>query len=210
MRDINCRAIALDLDGTLTDSEKRLPAKNKEAIWKAIDRGCAVILASGRPVLGMADIANELELNTRGGYVLAYNGGCITDWKTGELIYEKMLPAKCIHDICEFSRANGVVALTYNDSEIVAENDTDEYVIKESRCNNANVLKVDSLEKYIDYDISKILVVGEHEKLLPVQRDLLERHSDSLDAFFSESYFLEVVPNVVIKSSSLDFLLNNL
>lgn len=45
------RAIALDLDGTLTDSNKQLPKENKEAIWKAIDSGCAVILASGRPVL---------------------------------------------------------------------------------------------------------------------------------------------------------------
>lgn len=37
------RAIALDLDGTLTDSNKQLPQKNKEAIWKAIDSGLSLI-----------------------------------------------------------------------------------------------------------------------------------------------------------------------
>ena len=204
------RAIALDLDGTLTDSNKQLPKENKEAIWKAIDSGCAVILASGRPVLGIAAIADELELKERGGYVLAYNGGSIIDWKTGKLMYENMLPAECIHDICDLADENGVVALTYNDDSIVAENDTDEYVIKEAKCNNAPVLKLDNLEEYVDYPVSKFLVVGEHEKLLPVQEALLSKHGDRLDAFFSESYFLEVVPKGVSKSASLDSLLTGL
>lgn len=34
-----------------------------------------VILASGRPLFGITPIADELELDKRGGYILAYNGG---------------------------------------------------------------------------------------------------------------------------------------
>lgn len=33
------KAIALDLDGTLTDSEKKIPDDNKNAISKALDAG---------------------------------------------------------------------------------------------------------------------------------------------------------------------------
>ncbi len=207
---MNYRALALDLDGTLTDSNKNLPKENKAAIWNAIDKGCAVILASGRPVLGIAELANELELDNRGGYVLAYNGGNIIDWKTGELMYEKMMPSECIHEICSQAAANDVVALTYTIDEIVTENDTDEYVLKEVKCNNAPLKKVDNLEAFVDYPVSKFLVVGEHKKLLPVQEALLKKHGDVLDAFFSEEYFLEVVPNGVKKSASLESLLEKL
>lgn len=207
MQNVKYKALALDLDGTLTDSDKKLPPRNKEAIWKAIDKGCAVILASGRPVLGIAELANELELDRRGGYVLAYNGGNIIDWKTKEMLYERMMPAECIHDICEQASANEVIALTYTPDEIVAENDTDEYMIKEAKCNNASVKKVDNLEEFVDYPVSKFLVVGVHERLLKVQEALLAKHEEVIDAFFSEEYFLEVVPKGVKKSASLESLL---
>ena len=71
------KALALDLDGTLTNREKKVPVGNKEAIEKAIDAGVKVILASGRPLFGITPIARELELDKKGGYILAYNGGCI-------------------------------------------------------------------------------------------------------------------------------------
>ena len=67
------KALALDLDGTLTNREKKVPAGNKEAIAKAIDAGVKVILASGRPLFGITPIARELELDKKGGYILAYN-----------------------------------------------------------------------------------------------------------------------------------------
>ena len=58
------KAIALDLDGTLTDHNKKLPAKNIEAVDKAIDIGVKVILTyhTGRPLFGITPIADELKL----------------------------------------------------------------------------------------------------------------------------------------------------
>ena len=124
------KAIALDLDGTLTDHNKKLPAKNIEAVDKAIDIGVKVILASGRPLFGITPIADELKLPDKGGYILAYNGGKIVDCVTGETIVSHELPKECIDDICDFAKTNDVYALTYSDGKIVSESDTDEYVLK--------------------------------------------------------------------------------
>lgn len=204
------KALALDLDGTLTDSSKKVSEVNKIAIHKAIDKGVAVILASGRPVLGMTHLVKELDLEEKGGYVLAYNGGNIINCRSGELIYEKILPQECISTICASAHDNNVVAMTYTEDEIVAEDDEDEYMIKEAICNSAKIKKVDDLESFVNYPVAKFLVVGEHNKLLNVQKELLEKHSGIIDAFFSESYFLEVVPAGVAKSTSLDNLLKTL
>ena len=204
------KALALDLDGTLTNREKKVPVGNKEAIEKAIDAGVKVILASGRPLFGITPIARERELDKKGGYILAYNGGCIVDCKTGKQMSATIMPQDCIADICSLARANGVYALTYADTQIAAESDSDEYVKKEAICNSTTIKKVDDLRKFVDYPVEKFLVVGEHEKLLPVQKALLDMHEGVMYAFFSERYFLEVVPAGVAKDASLDKLLTML
>ena len=94
------KAIALDLDGTLTNSQKKVSEKNKEVISKAIEEGIKVILASGRPLFGITPVADILELEKKGGYILAYNGGNIVDCMTGELRYSRLIPQECVHDIC--------------------------------------------------------------------------------------------------------------
>ena len=206
-KSMNYKALALDLDGTLINSNKEVTDRNKQAIWRAIDAGIAVILASGRPALGIKAIEEELELQQRGGYVLAFNGGNIIDCRTGTLLYERSMPAECIYDICKVAAEYGVIPLTYTDDSIVAENDTDEYVLEEAECNAAEIQVVENLEQFVNYPVAKFLVVGEHTKLLLVQKNLLELHSAQIDAFFSEDYFLEVVPAGIKKSASLDSLL---
>lgn len=204
------KALALDLDGTLMDSNKELSDVNKKAVWEAIDVGTAVILASGRPMFGVLPVARMLELEKRGGYVLAYNGGNILDCNTGKLVYERYVPKQCIEEICIAARECDVAPLTYYKDKVISERADDEYVIKEAFCNSANIMQVDNIPEFVDYPVSKVLVVGEHKKLLPVKEKLENKYSDILELFFSEDYFLEVVPKNVGKDASLAELLSQL
>ena len=119
------KLLALDLDGTLTDSKKRISGKNREYIRKAQEKGVEIILASGRPVIGIRSIADELDLWKTGGYILAYNGGQIIDCKSGNDLVKQTIPMECVHDICEVIRHYGVFPLTYNGTGVICENDTD-------------------------------------------------------------------------------------
>lgn len=47
------KLIALDMDGTLLNSDKAISEENKHAIAKAREAGVTVVLASGRPLEGM-------------------------------------------------------------------------------------------------------------------------------------------------------------
>lgn len=202
------KAIALDLDGTLMDSNKKLPQENKEAVVLAAQNNKTVILASGRPMFGIMPVADMLGLHENGGYVLAYNGGNILDCRTGKLVYERSIPPECISDICGIAKEAGVEPLTYYKDMILAQSDTDEYVLKEAFCNSAEIYKTDDIKSFVDYSVAKFLVVGPHEKLLPVRKKLVELYDNELDVFFSEDYFLEVVPKNVKKDESLDKLMN--
>ena len=52
--------IVLDLDGTLTNREKIITPRTKAAIMEAQRRGKRVVLASGRPTMGVTPLAKEL------------------------------------------------------------------------------------------------------------------------------------------------------
>ena len=55
--------IVLDLDGTLTNRDKVITPRTKEALMRAQEAGKIVVLASGRP--------------TAGDYKLPDRGGCV-------------------------------------------------------------------------------------------------------------------------------------
>ena len=142
--------------------------------------------------------------------MLAYNGGNILDCKKGKLVYERYVPKQCIEDICIAARECDVAPLTYYKDKVISERADEEYVIKEAFCNSASIMQVDNIPEFVDYPVSKVLVVGEHKKLLPVKEKLENKYSDILELFFSEDYFLEVVPKNVGKDASLAELLSQL
>ena len=87
------RLLALDLDGTLTNSKKEITPPTREALIQIQENGIKVVLASGRPTTGVLPLARELELERFGSYILSFNGGRITDCRSQEIIY-KPAPSK--------------------------------------------------------------------------------------------------------------------
>lgn len=129
------RAIALDLDGTLTNSKKEVTPATREALLTAQENGAHIILASGRPTFGIEPVAECLELSTRGGYILSYNGGKIIDWRTKEEIYSQHLPSDVIPVLYNYAKEHGYALLGYVGKEIITESADDKYVAEESRIN---------------------------------------------------------------------------
>lgn len=207
---MNYRVLALDLDGTLTNSKKVITDKTKTAIKNAIEQDVSIVLASGRPVLGIQRLADELRLSELGGYILAYNGGHIIDCKTGKDIVRRIVPREYYQDICECAHTFGVNALTYDDFGVVAESEDAPYVIKEAYNNTIPIRKVENLQRFVDYDVTKFMIVGEPAKLEPALKCMQSKFKGKLSVFLSEPYFTEIGPLGVEKASALGHLLDYL
>ena len=83
------RLIALDLDGTLLDSEKRLSSRNRAALEQAAAAGWEIVPATGRFYRGMPEVIRGLP-SVR--YVITINGAQVFDAETGETIYSADIP----------------------------------------------------------------------------------------------------------------------
>lgn len=205
------KAIALDLDGTLLNSKKELSNKNKEVIMKAAKAGVKIILASGRPVPGIKKIAKQLHLEEVGGYILAYNGGMIIDCKTGEVVRRVTVPEKYYADILRCANKFNVSTLTYDSEGIITNDENHEYVKLEAKINSIPIRQVFHLEEEAQLDPPvKFLCVGEHKVLRNVEEKLNEKFNGDVNVFFSEPFFLEIMPQGIEKASSLEILLGSL
>lgn len=207
---MNIKMLALDLDGTLTNSEKKISKRTKQVLKKAMKLGVNVVLASGRPTVGITSLASELNLKELGGYILAYNGGKIIDCKTETEVYANVLPMECIPTLCEIVKDYDAAILTYLQNQIITEDDTNPYVIKECMINKTKARKVENLVSAITEPVPKCLIVGEHKELLRLKKQLESLFEGKLNIFFSEPYFLEIMPLGVEKSASLERLLTKL
>lgn len=71
------KLLAIDMDGTLLNSNKIISKGNKSAIKKAIEKGVKVVITSGRGLKGLEKFLNEVHLRGEDQYLIANNGGTI-------------------------------------------------------------------------------------------------------------------------------------
>ena len=80
------KLIALDLDGTLLTTNKRLTDRTKATLKAARDRGIKVVLTTGRPLKAMDFFLHELGTDgLEDEYTITFNGGLVQK-NTGEIL----------------------------------------------------------------------------------------------------------------------------
>lgn len=205
---MNYKIIVLDLDGTLTNHDKMITNRTKKALMEAQKRGIIVVLASGRPTYGVVPLADELELEKYGGYILSFNGGIILNCRTWETVFQKKLPVKENARIIRLARQEQVTILTYEDSWIITDNPDSPYVKKESAINHLKVHKIEDMEAHTTFTVPKFLMVGDGDYLADVEVRVRNALGKGFSVYRSEPFFLEVLPEGIDKAQCLGHLLN--
>lgn len=204
------KIIALDIDGTLTNSKKEITKPTLDKIMEIQKKGHVVAIASGRPLPGIRKIADELELNQYGGYVLAFNGGRIVNYKTGEIAYQACVDNEIARKIYDYCVEKKIGMVTYKDDVVVTGTPVDDYMSLEARINRMEIVQVEDFGSFIDFPINKCLLTAEPDVAEQVEQELVALYGDSVTVFRSEPFFVEIMPKGVHKATSLEKLLEYL
>ena len=97
----NIKLVAIDLDGTLLTSDKKVTENTINTLQKVVEQGVIVVIATGRPLLGLDTVIQKVP---RSPYLLTTNGARIVNTQTGEVILEKLIPHEVVLDIFEVLR----------------------------------------------------------------------------------------------------------
>ena len=210
------RIIALDLDGTLTRSDKRISARTRDVLIKAQEQGVKVVLASGRPTNGMAFLADELQMDKFGGTVLAFNGGEITDWSTKQVLNQVVLPDTVVPLLYDYAKSKGFPIMTYCGREIFSEEADNKYMMQSAFRNRMEIRVVpDFLKATREWGrLPKCMIVGAPDVLETFEQGMHEYAEtqpcfDGIDFFRSEPYYLEIVPKGIDKGDCLQIVLDH-
>ena len=207
------KAIALDIDGTLTNDRKVITPRTKEALLAAQDSGIKLILSSGRPVQGLHAIASELQLETHDGLLVAFNGAHVVDAQTDEVLFDQPMEEEVLRALVAHMRGFDVIPwitegkylyvergarhlITYRDASF----DIVEY---ERRMCDLELVEVDDLLEVCSRPQDKLLCASEPEYLQQHWRAMYEPFFDSLSGMFTADFYFEFMAPGITKGNAL-------
>lgn len=196
------KMIVTDLDDTLLNSEGKISKEDKEMIMEAQRRGIKFVLASGRPTFAMRKLAEELELDRYGSYILSYNGGVITCCESQEELLNESLKKEDLHRLYEFSKEHKVHIITYLGDEIISESES-EYIDVEVNLTGMNHKLVCCFKEAVDQEAIKCIMLEEPSYLKEVESKLKENLGEEYSIAISKPFFLEVTKKGIDKGNSI-------
>ncbi len=199
--------LVLDIDGTTVDSEKRLSHRTADALIRLQERGVRVVLASGRPPEGVYPIAERLEFDRFGSYILAFNGARIIDFLSRECLFEKRLPGHIPVRLREDAEKYEVGIAVYQTGAILAGTEPDRYMKAEAEITGLELKRCGDFAAVRDLDVNECLITGDPDDLEAIEPMLTMKYRHEAQIFHSEPWYLEVTPKNIDKSYGLKHLL---
>lgn len=204
------KILALDIDGTLTTSDKIITKETKEAVIRLQENGIKVIIASGRSEYGFRHIVDELEFVKFGSYVMSFNGGRIINCATGEIVYDNPLALTYLPEIYEVAVENNLGIIGYENDCLISGNGIDKYQEYDAWACKMKLKEVENFPVYFKKPFNKCLLTGEPEHLKEVLDNVRKRFEGRLNIFLSEEFFIEVLPDNVHKAAALESFIHKL
>lgn len=159
------KLVALDMDGTLLNSEKQLTPRVRSAISEAKKQGVKVVLASGRPYEGMLPTIKALELDGIEDYALPYNASLILKVACGTIVSSAILTGQDAIDLYQLAQALQVNILAYSTTRGLITPRQNKYTDYEAELNGITFSEFDFNQLDKNEDIIKVMLVDEPEVL---------------------------------------------
>lgn len=201
-----------DLDGTLLSPDGTITDYTAETINALVKRGLHFTFATARSVYSAKPITEKLDINVP---CILMNGVSVYDLKTGRYIRNEFIPKEVTQEIIESFERHNVPCFMYKiNRDILSAHYTEltPAVMRsfaEERKNKYGKPFIHCERFSADCDIVYFTVTDDHEKLLPLEREIAGIDGAS-HAFYSDTYtdkwYLEVFSAKASKANGIKFL----
>lgn len=193
------KAIALDLDGTLLNKEKKISLENKNILKILSQKGYEILFVTGRPYSSTKSLAKELNIPIT---IICYNGAKIIDGSNDKIIFEKNLDEEKTKELISFSNSHNLnLNLYQNEKWLVSSLSSEGTKIYKKNSGLEPVLK--DFNSLKDYNMTKAIFIDENKKLQNIKKLLKDKFQDSIYITFSQEKYLEILHKEINKGSTL-------
>lgn len=195
------KLVALDVDGTLVGKDLQIPARTKEAIRSARERGVRFAIVTGRMYQSSVPFARDLGLE--GMPLVSYNGAFVCEYPSGRVIYHEPVPVDLCKALAAFCEARGYHLQAYVDDELYVPDmgpRTQAYVSTA----RVKANPVGSLFLWLQNPSTKLLIVDDPVRIPAIEAEVRELVGSAVNAAPSLPQHLDIVNAGVSKGKALE------
>ena len=197
------KLIAMDLDGTLNNNEKKITPRTREALMAAQSAGIRLALASARPSPGLRKERDALCMRENGGVLMAYNGGRIVDAATDRVLFETCMPLEAAQEVLRALEKLPVTPILDDGRQFYVTDRNGYKVDYECRNNNMSCVEVENLAEFLQFAPVKILMSVDPAAIAGVQAQIAQLLPADLAVVQTAAFYLEVIPRAIDKGRGL-------
>lgn len=199
------KAVISDLDGTLLNEEHKVSLFTKETIELLLKKGIKFYIATGRGYIGAKEIMNEINLKIP---LITSNGARIMD-EEGMEIYVNNIEQKYVDKIFSIDYKlydKGIILNGFSGNHWYVTEDARDYFYtqKPNRKQYPEQIEWEDFEKLA---FTKIFFLGEHRKLLEIEKEIRKLTNEEVNIVFVNERSLEIFSKDCDKAVAADFLL---
>lgn len=204
------KILALDLDGTLFTTDKKVSEENKVALKAAREKGIKVVITTGRPLKAIGNLLEDLELVSDEDYSITFNGGLVQQ-NTGKILAKTAMTRQEVEDIHEELYQVGLPTDILSEGMVYSIANKGHHSQYHLATPLLEFIEVDDLEQVPkDVVYNKIVSVIDATYLDQQIAKLPDRLKVDYEMFKSRDIILELMPKGVHKAVGLELLTKHL
>jgi Cof subfamily protein (haloacid dehalogenase superfamily) len=205
--------LAVDLDGTLFDSARKVSQENRRALARAADAGTLIAVVTGRRLPAAMPSLEGLDIDP----LLVFNSGAlIKESFQGPILRRRFLPRETAEEVIVLGRACGAAPIIHDGP------DGEGYIVIETMDANPSMAyylekaspraqRVSDLKAYLDRDPVQVGFTGSVEEIRTIASSLESKLRDKIKVARSEYperdfALLDVLATEATKAEALRFL----
>lgn len=208
---MSVKLIAIDMDGTLLTPQNQISPAVKAAIAAAREKGVQVVLATGRPYIGVERYLMELDLQQEGCYCITNNGALVQRTVNGDCVAQTALS---FDDYLYFEALACKLGVHFHALDFnfvyTANKDISPYTIHESHLTGMPLKyrAVEEMDRSLTFP--KVMMIDEPEILDRAISQLPPEAFERYTIMKSAEYYLEILDKRVNKGEGVKMLAEHL
>ncbi|MGX6961596.1 sugar-phosphatase [Vagococcus xieshaowenii] len=201
---MSIKLVAIDIDGTLINSNHQLTEKTIEVIKKKAAEGMKIVIASGRPLIGMLEVVEQLGLTTEHDYIISYNGALAVKAHNHEPFVEHSLT---YDDLVSLNALSKEVNAHYHYADLEAiytpHRRINPYSVHEVTLTGMPLEHLPFEEVDPSKSICKLMFIDPEEEITRIMKEIPEYFHDRYNIVRSAPFFLEFLNKDASKGLTL-------
>lgn len=207
------KLVALDMDGTLLQSDQTIEPRTKALLQEMQENGVRVVLISGRPMPGMIRYGRELNMDHAHGVLIGNNGAHAYSYATESDLWQHAIAPQTAQAFFEAWAPTGLFMFAYDAEIIYVHPPADPtavymgHTFQEGMALISQVTHMPVLARNLlaplDSPPLKVCISGDRTRIIAADRELRHRYEAELYSAFSGWTYFETMLRGINKGTGL-------